>query len=543
MKKVQVLPFYEFCSKVLKLKLTPGQEVLAKVAFDDYQPGELEGEEHTLAVTLFGGVEVIPKDARRFVLMRLGRGSGKSTLIAAYAVYTAVTADISLAGPGSVPYFIIIAPDKPTAKISVGMAREMIRGQPALERLVVADTSDSLQLRRPDGRLVKIEAFAASGRGGNVRSRDIIGFLFEEAEFLTSNSEGTRDFAIDDEEIFRALKPRLMPGGKGMLISTPWPIDCLMGRMFEHNWGKPTTAVAIKAPTTFIRNEPHIKAIVEEEVLKDPENARREFFCELDGITGGEFFDTNALSTSLDELMAGEYPLKPNPDYPISVGCDLGFTRDSSAIAVVEFTGKYYRTLFLEEFRPKPNEPLKPGYVMKQFALISKRYGATGVIADGHYRLALKEQLAESGLVVYGAPEGSKGKSDVFQRTRAVLHEGLVRVPDNAIGRRLMSQAKLVTAKPSPGGLTTIRVPRKIGMGHGDLVSAWTLAVHDLAYKAISSTKILYQPGSPEWKSEFDRRLRSADQKKMDDYLKKTQKEVKSKLDASQYRRMFEDRR
>ncbi len=545
MPKPRIIPFHEFCPKVLNLQLTKGQSVIAKVAFGDMSPSELtDPEERELAVTMFGGVENVSDTAKRYVLLRLGRGSGKTTMCAAFGVYKAVTHDITKCGPGDVPVVITIAPDRETAKISIRMAREMIRTTPSLERLVVSDTADFIQLRRPDGRMVRIEAFAASGKGSNVRSRSIMSFLFEEAEFFTSNAgdgkEG-REFAVSDKDIFRALKPRLMRNGKGMMISTPWPVETLMGEMFDENWGKCKTAVAIKAPTLLVRgDDPDIAFMVEDEMSKDPENARRELFCELDGFSGGEFFDANALMTSLEDCK--DFPIPLNPSWPIAVGCDLGFTRDSSAIVAVQYDGKYYRLVHAEEMRPKIGSPLVPGVVMKRFAEVCKRYGAAGVVADGYYREALREQLTEAGLTVFDAPEGTKGKADTFQRTRSVLHEGFCKFPDVAIARRMIQQAKTVVSKAAPGGTVTIRTPRKIGMGHGDICSAWVLAVHRLAYARLAEVPVVYQPGTVEWVDESARRIKAHFNKMNDTYLKSTEKAVRQGMDARTYRRVFENR-
>lgn len=524
-----ILSFDEFCETVLELHLTPGQSVIAKVAFGNLDPEDLEGEERELAITMFGGLHRVPQAAKRYVCLRLGRGSGKTTLCSAYSVYVAVTADLRRCGPGDVPYVVTVAPDKPTAQLSIRMAREMIRGQKALERLVTADDTTSITIRRPDGRLVKMEAFAATRGGSAIRGRTIIGFLLDEAEFFTSNSDGNREYSINDEDIFRALKPRLLPNGKGMLVSTPWPVETLMGRLFEENWGNPKTAVAIKAPTVLVRgNDPEIIAMVDEEMEKDPENARRELFCELDHYGSGEFFDTHALQTSLDKVY--EYPQPFNPKWPVAVGCDFGFTRDSSAIAVVQFDGTYYRTVYLEELRPSAGKPLSPKAVFKRFSEVAKRYAVSGVISDGYYREAVKEAMQDANLSIFDAPEGSKGKADVFQRTRSVLHEGLCKLPDIQIGRRLIQQAKLVTSKPSPGGTVTIKIPRKVGLGHGDLVSAWTLAVHRLAYSNVKADKIVYQPGTPEWHAEFERRVITREEKSWNEYLKKTEQTVKQTM-------------
>lgn len=531
MKPQKVLSFHEFCDKVINLKLTVGQRVIAKVAFGDMQPSDLDGEEKSLALEMFGGLETVSQSAKKYVCMMLGRGSGKTTLCSAYAVYQAVTHDVSRSGVGDVPYVIVVAPDKPTAQLSVRMSREMIRSNQALERLVVSDTTESIQLRRPDGRMVKIEAFAATRGGSAMRGRTIISFIMDEACFFTSSgTDGARDYAVNDRDIFGALKPRLLPDGKGLLISTPWPVETLMGEMFNANWRKCETCLAIKAPTVLVRgDDPVVRAMVDDEMARDPDNARRELYCELDGLQGGEFFDMNAIKASEEE--ATLWPLEYNPKLPVAVGCDLGFTRDSSAVVVVQYDGKYYRVVYADELRPSPGKPLRPGEVIAKFAKVAKRYGASGVVCDAYYRESLKEHLQNEGMVIFSAPEGTKGKAEVFQRTRAVLHEGLCKIPLSNITRRMVAQCRLVSARPAPGGTVTIRIPRKIGMGHGDIVSAWVLAVHRLAYAQVNREIPMYEPGTPGWREESSRRLREAFDRQQANYLKSIEAEGRKRLD------------
>lgn len=535
------MEFWEFCPKVLNLHLTTGQNVVAKVAFGDYDPADLEGEERELALQMFGGVERVPNGCRKYILLRLGRGSGKTTLCSAYAVYCALTHDLRRCGPGDVAYVVTVAPDKETAKLSVRMCREMIRGVPAINRLVANDTDTMIQLQRPDGRMVRIESFAATRGGSSMRGRTIIAFIFDEAEFFTSNSDGARDYSVNDEDIFRALKPRLLPTGKGMLISTPWPVETLMGRMFDENWGKPKSAISVKAPTLLVRgDDPDVRAMVDDELAKDPDNARRELFCELDHIGGGEFFDVNALSSSMDSVY--EFPQPFNPRWPVAVGCDLGFTNDSSSIVVVQYDGTYYRTVYMDEKRPKPGQPLKPSEVLSDFASVAKRYGASGIVSDGYYKEALREALDSAKLYVINAPEGTTGKAKSYQRVRSCLHDGRVKLPDVKIGRRLREQAKLVTSKPAPGGTVTIRVPRKVGMGHGDLVSAWVLAVNHLAYDEVRRERPVYEPGSPEWLAESTRRILTAEDRRQREYIKNIEKEVRSTMGKRRTYELFRNR-
>src|SRR6187401_529021 len=364
-----VIPFYQFCEVVLKLKLTTGQRVICKVAFGEYDPEDLEGDERDIALQLFGGLQNVPAKAKRFVCMRLGRGSGKTTLCSAYAVYVAVCQPFKV-GPGDTPYVITIAPDLPTAKLAISMCREMIRGNPALERLIINDEKTSITLRRPNGQQVKIEAFAASRGGSTVRGRTILAFLLDEAEFFTSNAEGGASYAVSDTDIFRALKPRLVRQGKGMLVSTPWPVETLMGTMFEANWGSCKTALAVKAPTLLVRGEdPDIRANVEDERERDPDNCRREYDCEIDGVSGDGFFDATSLATAIttELLLPGSF----NPLWPTAAACDLGFKNDSSTLAIAQYDGRRYHTVALVEMRPKPGAPLKPSAVIAKFAEVA----------------------------------------------------------------------------------------------------------------------------------------------------------------------------
>lgn len=514
--------FHEFCERILKLKLTTGQSVLAKLAFGDLQPTDLSGEELEAAHAMLGSVSYIPPKCRRKVVLRLGRGSGKTTICAAWSIYTAVTQDIKRCGPGDVPVVVVVAPDKPTAQLSIRMCREMIRSVPALEKLVRTADGTSIELVRPDsGRAVRVEAFAATRGGSSIRGRSILSFVLDEAEFFASDEN---DYAVTDRAIYRALNPRLLPNGKGLFLSTPWPVETLMGELFDANFTTPNTALAFVAPTTIMRpGDQEIADLVAEEMRIDPDNARREFFCEVDKSVGGEFFDGSSLVRAAKDVL--EFPIARNPAWPVAVAADFAFKQDSSALVVVQYDGKYYRTSQIVEISPKGGEPLKPSKVVEEFAKVCKEYDAPGIISDGHYREALKEHLANHKLSLWDAPEGVTGKQDVYTRTRAVLHEDLVLIPNN---NRLIQQAKSVRALPSSGGRLTIRTPRRSGMGHGDIVSAWTLAVHHLAYSAVKVEKHEPTFGTEEWNAMVANRIKAADSRRMSDHLRKIERESRA---------------
>ncbi len=71
-------------------------------------------------------------------------------------------------------------------------------------------------------------------------------------------------------------------------------------------------------------------------------------------------------------------------------------------------------------------------------------------------------------------------------------------------------------------------------MGHGDLVSAWTLAVHKLAYAQLHNEMPVYEPGTVEWFNESQRRMITFQEKQQADYLKKIEKEARKGMNAYQ---------
>lgn len=474
----RIITFFEFCTQQLKLNLDVGQGVIVKVAFDGVAPKDLETEEErTLAEEIFAGVEAFPDKCRRLVALELGRGSGKTTIVAAWMVYCVLITDLTAVGPGDMPVAAIVAPDKPTAKISVRMCREMIRANAYLERLLTQDQVNGnnpfIELRRPDGRLVQIAAFAATRGGYSVRGRTIISFVLDEAQFFAGDDIA---YAVNDRHIYGALIPRLLvKHGKGFFISTPWPVETMMAELMQE-LGKPQTCLAARASTLQMRgSNQDIADMISAEVDRDPENAEREFFCRVVIGGGDSWFDAAAIEASLSDAQK----LPPNPNWPTSVGVDFAFKRDSSSIVVVQYNGERYVTAYYEEIKPKPGQPLKPSEICARFASIANEYGARGVIADGHYEESIREHLRAANLNLYLAPAGATGKEETYKRAKAVLHEGQCVLPRN---KRFVNQLKMVRGIPTQGGGISIRSPRKKGLGHGDLVSAWVLGVNDLAY-------------------------------------------------------------
>ena len=478
---LRAISFVRFCLEVLQLRLTRGQTAIARVAFDGAVPTELAEPERSIAVAAFGPLESIPATARRVVLLRCGRASGKSTLAAAFALYKLVTADLTMCGPADVPIALCTTPTKPLAKVMVGTARRMVEAAPSLRSLLTASTSEGFTLRRPDGREVSFKAIPKSRGGAAARGVSIVAAILDESEFLPT--EESENSPVQDRDLIGAMMPRLLPSGSLLLTSTPWPVVSATSTLFEANFHAPSGALAARAPTLLMRdNDPLIAALIASERERDEQNAEREFDCAVVAI-GSTFFDPARIAAAVSPA-----PILASVGTSArsSAGMDLGFRVDPSALAVVQRQGGKLVVVYLEERRPRPNAPLKPSEVVGDFAREARDRGARTVVADSHYIESAREHAQTAGLFVEEGPAGTRGKLDSYVIVRELLREGKLVIPNHP---GLIAQMRSVTSRAQPGGGLGIISPRRSG-AHGDLLSALVLACwrDNVNFGPISST-------------------------------------------------------
>lgn len=484
--------FVDFCAYV-SITLTPGQRVTCLIAYDGVEPKDLVGEEREIARKIFGDIETIPLKARAVFDAVCGGRAGKSyILIAARLVWGMYKRKLTSLAPGQRAVALVIAPSDKLRQEVVTYAVGMIREHPTLRNTLIIpkgktkdDIVSSFAVRRPDGHLVDFEAGVATRGGYGGRGRSLTDFAMDESAFFRDAS-----FQINDGDIFKAASPRVLPGGQSIVASTPWAEVGLLYELFHANWGKPSSAMVAHAPTLLLQNSEFTRDIVARERERDADNALREFDAKF--VTGGttRFFEEATLVSSIDPKLADS--TLPQPGDIIAAGGDLGFRADSSALAIVHRRAGTFVLGELLELRPLKGVPLKPSETIEKFAERMLAHGATYLVADGHYREAVTEYLVDAGLAYSPAP----GKpADAYMRARALLRQGVVRIPNNP---RLLQQLKEIQGRPLPGGGMSIVSPRWKTGGHGDLVSALVLALHNLGSDEVPDTKVL-AVGSAAW--------------------------------------------
>lgn len=460
------LAFVDFCERVLRVRLTRAQRVVALVGICGIEPRDLTGKEREIAAQLFGPVETIADKARAVLVIVKGARIGGTYIFAGlYSLWRMLTADLSGLAEGEQATALVVAPDLRLARQALRYALGAAKSVPAIAALLVGETSDSFTLRRPDGAAVAFECLPATRGGSALRGRTLVCAVLSEVAFFRDESA-----VVNDADCFRAVAPRVLPGGLVILESTPWAEAGLLYDEFQRNHGHPETAIAAHAPTILMR--PTLRALVERERLRDPQNALREFDAEFLSLLAGVWFAAKAIRDSVDEK--SPYPLRTRGRCRRAFCADLGFVRNSSVGCIIvegETPGRYALAEMLE-LCPRPNAPLKPSEVCLELMLMADRhqmgpeYGG-GLLADGHYLETLREHCPPGFL--FELPSGPNGKEQQFVAARSVLHEGRLTLPNNP---RLLQQLREVVVRPKPGGGVSIKSPLKRDGSHGDLVSA-----------------------------------------------------------------------
>jgi hypothetical protein len=488
--KGRAMGFVDFATTVLGVELTPAQRVLGLVAFDGHEPCDREPADREIARQLFGDVERIPPEARHVLCAVCGARAGKSYVLGALRLlHLALTVPLTTLAPGELAVALIVAPDLRLARQVLRYALGAAESVPSIKDLIGSSTSDGFTLARPDGGTVSVECLPATRGGSAVRGRSLVGAVLDESAFFRDES-----YQVNDLEVFRAVAPRVLRGGQVVIASTPWAEAGLLFDFHKRNHGHPVDAISAHAPTLLLRDDEHTRSYVAREVARDPQNAAREYGAEFMPAGSDAFFDPRAIDAAVDDALV--MPLPKRDHMRFTCGADFGFTRDSSALVVLERDPVRYSVADVVELQPSKGAPLVPSSVVEHFATVVHRYDTDHVIADAHYREAIAEHMSAQKLYLRAAPEGAMGKAESYQIARSLLHEGKVRLPKH---ERLLRQLREVVARPTPGGGVTITSPRWRMGGHGDLVSALVLALFEAARgSAPTVPAATLQPGSVE---------------------------------------------
>lgn len=481
---------------------TPGQAELARVAYDGLEPVD-----RALAERIFGDIDFssLPVGLRRVVVAVVGARGGKSyLLIALRLVWGMLVRDLSVLAPGELAYATVVAPNDRHRQHVINFALGVMRSRPELRRLLrlpqgtKADAPVSaFDVYRPDyDAYVRFWGAVASAGGNDVRGKWHTDVALDECAFFRDATA-----KINDEDIFEAAISRVLPGGQCILGSTPWAQAGVLYQLWRDNYGKPTTALVAHASTLTLNDREDVRAVVEYETKRNPDNAAREYDAQFMTVGTTFLFESDAIEQAISDEV-----FEPRPGDVIVAGGDFGFLSDSSALVMAAKRGEVLHVYDGVEERPRPGAPLKPSVTVDVFA--TKIAGKCGyLMADGHYRASIEEHLQRYGLNFAPAPAIP---ADAYMRARMLMREtGRVVVHPLPFRDRLIQQLREVHARPTAGGRIAIHNPRWSDGGHGDIASAFVLALWQVSGDEVQAPPP--EPGTKEWaEAARDRRLQAA---------------------------------
>ncbi len=375
---------------------------------------------------------------------------------------------------------LIVAPKLGLSRAPLYHLKGAMHASPRLASLIAREGAEYIEIRRPDGAIVRVELVAASHGGDSLRSTWLAGVLFDEADYF-----GAEDAKVNLLENYRSVRTRVLPGGQILLTSSPWFAEAPFSLMFRKEFGKPGGRTLAFHSDSLSMNPTLDRAEIAAERAKDPDNAAREYDAIPVSSGSKAFFPEDVLKRCIDEEQ--ESPLPFDPAFEHLAAGDLAFTRNSSALAIARAEENVMRIVYWEEQRPRPGEPLIASEVCEGFALKCAEYGTFDMLAD-HWNIEFAREAMRK--VRMRDPRDRRMKDHeravsittynpgtelepLFTRARTYMAEGRVKLPNLP---RLLFQLRSIRAEPKPGGRTRIDIPTVNG-AHGDLAIACVLAI------------------------------------------------------------------
>ena len=209
-------------------------------------------------------------------------------------------------------------------------------------------------------------------------------------------------------------------------------------------------------------------AHVAAERARDPESAAVEFDAQFRAAGATAYFDPRLIDDAVED-----YPI-PLEKPALSAGrvfcADFGFRLDSSALVAMTNRTAEVRVGIVDEVAPTANAPLVPSIVVSRFAKHILSWDGDHIMCDGTYLESVRELAWSVGLNVHELPSGQPGKVEQHLACRELLAERKLKIPRHP---RLIAQLKAIQVAPTPGGGLRIFTPRRRGLAHGDVASAF----------------------------------------------------------------------
>lgn len=404
----------------------------------------------------------------------LGRRSGKTLMAAISATYAAtmlVDEYRQYLRSGEKFYIVTVANTIDQSRIALGNIKDLITQSPLLRRLIVRETSDTLELSTG----AVFRAMPASSRAGRGMACPLI--IFDEIAFAIDTDGNQSGSAL-----YQGLAPSVAQFGslgKILLLSSPWIQQGIFWDLYQQARSQEFSHMWAEQWASWEVNPTLSPTFLEAEKARDPEMFRIEY--------GAEF------SSSINAFLAREVidkavnhqrrSLPPNGNYRRQYILSLDPAkggRDAYTAAIAHFEGDRLILDLWHEFIPTWDDGNKlqidvaivEDWILQQH----QDYGFKKVVLD-QYNSQSTIQRLRSKMPIEELTWTASSKTQAFTRMRELFHSGNIDLYPHSQG---IAQLKgLIVRYGSTGNWT---------------VTGGTGAAVDDYPMALAGTILCYQP-------------------------------------------------
>jgi hypothetical protein len=368
----------------------------------------------------------------------VGRRGGKSRIISFAAVYLACFYDFKkYLVPGEIGQVICLARDKDQARVVFNYIQAILTLVPALKQMIVGDPkTDEIELTNGITILVKTSDYRT------VRGPTTVCAIADEVAFWQSQG------VSPDTEIFAALRPSMatIPEAKMLVISSPYAKAGVLFDAYKKYFANDGAKVLVWKAETRVMNNTISQEFINEEIERDPDAARSEYFA--------EFRDDIEAAFSLESIescvIPGRSDLLPSHALNYSAFVDpSGGRRDQFTVAIAHRRGESAIIDCVKAWAP----PFDPSEITKECADVLKPYRIKLVTGDNYGGEWPVEQFRKHG-VTYQLAE--KHRSQLYLGLIPVLNSRRAELPDN---RKMIDELRRLERRRGRSGKDSIDHP------------------------------------------------------------------------------------
>nr|BDD44417.1 hypothetical protein 2 [Pseudomonadaceae bacterium]BDD44423.1 hypothetical protein 7 [Pseudomonadaceae bacterium] len=441
--------------------LAPAQEAALRALY-----GLPMTEEQVAVVGRCAGAAWQAGEEYREAAFICGRRSGKSDKLASnVAIYEAFFRDHNLS-PGETGVVLLLAQNMRQAKVVKGYIEGKIRKSPILQRHVVANRAQELELDNG----ITIAIHPSSFR--SIRGLSVVCCICDEIAFWWTEDA----YANPDTEVVRAARPAMatFPNAKLLMVSSPYTMSGVLWDAWRKR-DQDTGTLVWHAPTRLM-NPTVPQRFLDREKDRDPENYRREYQAEFTDAVSS-FLSAEAIQAC---VVPGRTELEPDrKKHHYIAAIDAAFRGDRFTACIAHYDNDRDRVVVdaLRGWQGSRSSPVRlTQEVIPELKALDKRYGFRVVHADQFGAEPLKELFTGAYLYFEEHPFTNASKADLYGRLRTKINERNIELLDHEDSLKELRGLELENL---PGG--TVRIGHA---GHGrardDYADAIALAVSEV---------------------------------------------------------------